>query len=797
MTEKISIEIDGRTCEASPGEMIIAVADREGIAIPRFCYHEKLSIAANCRMCLVEAEQGGRPFPKPVPACATPIAAGMRIQTRSPKAIEAQRGTMEFLLINHPLDCPICDQGGECELQDVAMGYGGDFSRYGEGKRVVRDQDLGPLIATDMTRCIHCTRCVRFGAEIAGVRELGATGRGENMRIGTYVAHTVAHELSGNIIDLCPVGALTSKPYRFTARAWELTQAEGIAPHDCLGSNLHLHLRGNRVMRVHPRDNEAVNETWISDRDRFSYQGLASEDRLLRPVVKRDGSWQETAWGDALNLVAERLKAIAAADPSQVGCLISPSATLEELYLAQKVVRGLGSANIDHRLRRPDGRADPLDSLLPWLGLPIAEVERLSAILLIGSDIRQEQPLLAHRIRKTALAGAPVALVNPLTLDLSFPAAQLAADPAGMLADLAAVAKALNKRGSGTVKDLIACVTPAEAHKAVAQALAEAGKGAAIFLGALAEAHPDYGLLKALAQVIAEATKVRIGHLLPGANAVGACLAGAIPQGVPGGKASETTGLSAAAMLAQPRKAYLLWDLEPGLDLGNPAQAAAALGQAELVVACTAFRSPSLEAVADVLLPVAAFAENAGTFVNAEGAWQGFRAAVAPPGEARPGWKVLRVLGNLLGLDGFEQADSGEVREELRALCTDARLDNAPRGDLKALAQESRKVTAAGQVAWRIGAVPIYAADGLVRRAGALQSSPLALPFGVWLNPADAAALGLAAGDRVQVRQDGGAAQAELSLDPRLPPGCVRIPAGVAGSEALGGQIAAVTVSKA
>jgi NADH-quinone oxidoreductase subunit G len=795
MTDKISIEIDGRTCEASPGEMIIAVADREGIVIPRFCYHEKLSIAANCRMCLVEAEQGGRPFPKPVPACATPIAAGMRIQTRSPKALDAQRGTMEFLLINHPLDCPICDQGGECELQDVAMGYGGDFSRYAEGKRVVQDQDLGSLIATDMTRCIHCTRCVRFGAEIAGVRELGATGRGEHMRIGTFVAHTLAHELAGNIIDLCPVGALTSKPYRFTARAWELTQAEGIAPHDCLGSNIHLHLRGNRVMRVHPRDNEAVNETWISDRDRFSYQGLASDDRLLKPLVKRDGAWQETDWQGALRLVAERLKAIAAADPSQVGCLISPSATLEELYLAQKLVCGLGSANIDHRLRQRDDRADSLDALLPWLGLPIAELERLSAVLLIGSDIRQEQPLLAHRIRKAAGKGAAVALVNPFALDLTFPASQLVASPAGMLAELAAIAKALNKRGSGTVKDLISAAAPADSHKAVARSLAAAGERGAVLLGALAEAHPDYGLLKALALVIAEASEARVGYLPTGANGVGACLAGALPQSIPGGRPAELPGLSAAAMLAQPRKGYVLWGLEPGLDLGNPARAAAALGQAEFVVACTAFRGPSLEAAADVLLPIAVFAETSGTFVNAEGAWQGFRGAVAPPGEARPGWKVLRVLGNLLGLVGFEQADSCEVREELRALCTEARLSNAPRGDLKTLPLSSMQPGAPGT--WRVGAVPIYAIDPLVRRADALQASPLAARFGVCLSPTDASDLGLANGDWVEIRQDGAAAQAELGLDPRLPPGSVRIPAGVPGSEFLGDQIAVVTVRKA
>ncbi len=795
MTDKISIEIDGRTCEASPGEMIIAVADREGIAIPRFCYHEKLSIAANCRMCLVEAEQGGRPFPKPVPACATPVAAGMKILTRSPLAIEAQQGTMEFLLINHPLDCPICDQGGECELQDLAMGYGASASRYGEGKRVVMDEDLGSLIATEMTRCIHCTRCVRFGAEIAGVRELGATGRGEHMRIGTFVAHTVAHELSGNVIDLCPVGALTSKPYRYTARAWELTQAEGIAPHDCLGSNLHLHLRGNRVMRVHPRDNEAVNETWISDRDRFSYQGLASEDRLLKPMVKRDGAWYEADWQDALKLAAKGLKAIAAADPSQVGCLISPSATLEEFYLAQKVVRGLGSANIDHRLRRRDDRADSLAPLLPWLGLPIAELERVAAVLLIGSDIRQEQPLLAHRIRKAAGNGAAVALVNPLALDLTFPAAQLVASPAGMLAELAAIAKALNKRGSGTVKDLISAATPGESHRLVAEAMTEAGKGGAILLGALAEAHPDYGLLKALAHVIADATKARVGYLSSGANGLGACLAGAQPQSLPGGKPADAGGLSAAAMLAQPRKGYLVWGLEPGLDLGNPAQAAEALGQADLVVACAAFRSPSLEAVTDVLLPIAAFAETSGTFVNAEGAWQGFRGAVAPPGEARPGWKVLRVLGNLLGLTGFDQTDSGELREELRAECTDAKLDNAPRGDLKALPLSSQQPVAQG--IWRVGTVPIYAVDPLVRRAQALQASPLAVPFGVWLSPADASGLGLAAGDRVEVRQGSAAAQAQLSLDPSLPRGCVRIPAGVVGSESLGDQIAAVTVSKA
>ncbi len=573
----------------------------------------------------------------------------MKVLTRSPRALEAQKGTMEFLLINHPLDCPICDQGGECELQDVAMGYGGDVSRYSEGKRVVKDENLGPLIATDMTRCIHCTRCVRFGAEIAGIRELGATGRGEDMRIGTYVEHTVAHELSGNIIDLCPVGALTSKPFRFKARAWELTQAEGVAPHDAVGSNIHIHVRGNRVMRVHPKDNEAVNETWISDRDRFSYEGLTAPDRLLRPLVKRDGEWQPIAWQDVLVMVAEQLKAVGG---DQLGMLMAPSATLEEMYLAQKVLRGLGSGNIDTRLRQQDFRGDTADPLLPWLGVSIADLESQQGVLLIGSDIRQEQPLLAHRIRKAATAGAHVAVITPIELSLTFRASQFVDTPAGMLKDLAAIAKALRKRGSGPIKDLIADATPEEHHTETAERLKEAGKNyrGVILLGALASAHPDYTLIKALAHVIADATKARVGYLPTAANSVGAYLAGALPHVLPGAKPADAAGLSAAAMLAQPRNLYLLWGLEPGYDLANPALAARAFSASDFVVACTGFRSPSLEAVADIMLPIAAFAETSGTYVNAGGAWQGFRGVVVPPGEARPGWKLLRVLGNLPGL---------------------------------------------------------------------------------------------------------------------------------------------------
>ncbi len=787
MTDKISIEIDGRACQAEPGEMIIAVADREGIPIPRFCYHKKLSIAANCRMCLVEAEQGGRPFPKPLPACATPAADGMKIQTRSPKALDAQQGTMEFLLINHPLDCPICDQGGECELQDVAMGYGAGISRFSERKRVVKDEDLGPLIATDMTRCIHCTRCVRFGAEIAGIRELGATGRGEEMRIGTFVAHTVSHELSGNIIDLCPVGALTSKPYRFTARAWELTDAESIAPHDALGSNIRLHLRGGRVMRVHPLDNEAVNETWISDRDRYSYAGLNGDDRLTVPLVKREGVWSPIAWGDALTLAAERLKA---ADPAQTGWLLSPSATLEELYLAQGIARGLGCQNIDHRLRQRDFRGDGADPLLPWLGVPIAELESQSAMLIVGSDIRQEQPLLAHRIRKAALGGGKVALVNPYRVHLTHPATQLVSPRAGLVDDLAAIAKALRKRGSGAVKDCIARVEPTEIHTAVADALKSA-EGGLVLLGALAAAHPDYTLIKALAYVIADATKCKLGYLPPGANGVGAHLAGALPQVMPGARPAEIPGLSVGGQLASSPKTVVLWGIEPGQDLGNPGRAMQALAEADFVVAASAFRSPSLDAAADLLLPIGAFAETSGTLVNAAGVWQSFQGAVAPPGEARPGWKVLRVLGNLLDLKGFDYASSAAVRDELAGLCVDAKPSNAPAGDLKV------DPVGAGEGLVRIGPVPIYAVDALVRRSPALQRTPVMLGALVAaLHPSAAADLGLAVGDRVEARQDGAAVTLAVEIDEGVPPGSVRIPAGVAGSEALGDQIGPVQIAR-
>jgi len=786
MTDKVTIDIDGRACEATPGEMVIEVADREGIPIPRFCYHKKLSIAANCRMCLVEAVQNGRPFPKPVPACATPVGAGLKILTRSPKAIEAQKGTMEFLLINHPLDCPICDQGGECELQDVAMGYGRDVSRYVERKRVVMDEDLGPLISTDMTRCIHCTRCVRFGAEIAGLREMGATGRGEHVRIGTFVEHTLGHELSGNIIDLCPVGALTSKPYRFKARAWELTQAEGLAPHDAWGSNIHLHVRRNQVMRVHPRENEGINETWISDRDRFSYEGLYSADRLTAPLVKKDGVWRPIGWSEALQLAAQEIKAVGPG----LGTLISPAATLEEMYLAQKITRGLGSADIDSRLRQQDFRGDAADPLIPWLGVRIAEVEQQDTILLIGSDPRAEIPLLAHRVRKGVMAGhTRLFTVNPYELALTFPAHQVAVAPPEMLKELVSIAKALGAGGGGaSIQDLMATAEPEERHKEVADALKQAGSGL-VLLGALAAAHPDYALLKTIAQLIARQAEVKLGFVPAAANAVGAAMAGALPGVEPGARPAKAGGANCAAMLADPRMAYLLWGLEPDQDLIDPDLARRAFAQAGFVVACLSYRAPSVEAVADLMLPIAAFAETSGTLVNAEGTWQEFRGLVSPPGDVRPGWKVLRVLGNLLDIQGFDYENSAQIASEVRAICADVSPDNTLRGEIWV-----KPVAHPGL--WRVGNVPLYRLDALVRRAPALQRNPGADCFAVHLHPDQAMALGLAAGDAVTVQQGEASTRSHVTFSEAVPMGCARIPAAVSGSELLGVQIGPVVITK-
>ncbi|MEW7973883.1 MAG: NADH-quinone oxidoreductase subunit NuoG [Candidatus Thiodiazotropha endolucinida] len=780
----VTIEIDGQALQVEAGSMLIDVTDAAGIRIPRFCYHKKLSVSANCRMCLVEVEK----VPKPLPACATPVADGMKVFTRSPKALAAQKGTMEFLLINHPLDCPICDQGGECELQDVAIGYGRDVSRYSEGKRVVADKNIGPLIATDMTRCIHCTRCVRFGDEIAGIREMGATGRGEHTVIGTYIEKSVDSELSGNVIDLCPVGALTSKPFRFNARAWELTQVDAIAPHDSLGSNINLHLRGNKVMRVHPRDNESINETWISDRDRFSYEGLYSSDRLTTPMIKKDGEWKDVSWDMALEMAAASLGEINAAD--QIGALVSPTATLEELYLTQKLMNGLGCNNIDSRLRQGDFRLDNDLKQVNWLGMKISEIDSLDAALVIGGNLRKEQPILAHRLRKAALAGADIHVITPQQLELNFKSRQSICTPGEMVKHLAAVAKAAGVKQGGSIGKLLDAADANEYAKAAAEGLKD-GDSSAVMLGAMAQSHPDFSLLYSIAANLAEATGAKLSIVPSAVNSVGAQLAGAVPYLQAGGKPAESTGLDALGMLQQPRSGYLLLGVEPGMDFYNGALSQTALQSADTVVAISAYRSPELEACCDILLPMAIFTETSGTYVNAEGVWQQCRGAVKPQGEARPGWKILRVLGNLLNQQGFDYTDPGEIGDELRLLCEDMSLDNK-------LSQATDLEPRLGMDGLqRGGDTPLYATDPLVRRATALQQTKDAGEAVIRLHPIEAERQGLNSAENALIRQNGYQATLPVALDDSIPEGCVWISTGLRDTSMLGQPFGEVTVEKA
>ena len=705
-SDVVNLEVDGKTCQGKKGQMIIHVTDAQNAYVPRFCYHDKLPIAANCRMCLVEVEKA----PKPMPACATPITEGMKVFTKSPKAIGAQKATMEFLLINHPLDCPICDQGGECELQDLAMGFGRDAARFNERKRVVKDKDLGPLVSTDMTRCIHCTRCVRFTSEIAGFQELGTTGRGEHMEIGTYIERAVEHELSGNIIDLCPVGALNSKPFRYRARSWEMSQAALVSPHDGVGSNLFGHVLRGKLMRVVPRPNEAINETWIADRDRYSYEGIYSADRLEAPMVREGGEWKRVSWEQALETAAKALQAAGA----DLATLASASSTVEELYLLSLLTRALGSANIDHRLRQTDCRDQESDPPWPGLGtLSIAAVDSLDALLVVGSNLRHEAPVLAHRVRKAARAGAKVAFVNPARYEYLFPvAAYLESRPAEQLADLAAIyAAALDGAAAAPhLASLAAGVKVNTAHRSIAAAL-KSGKQRAVWLGALALRHPAYADLRAVAAGIAALTGATLGTLAEGGNAAGAYLAGAVPHRLAAGIKSASTGKSAHDMLTAPHKTYLLFGgTEPWAD-GIAADALKTLAAAPFVIAATPYADETLKSVAHVLLPISTFVETSGTYVNLEGLWQSFAGAAVPLGEARPGWKVLRVLGNLTHIKNFDYQSTEEVREELRARCADLAASSYA---------GAHKVTTFGGAA-RVTDVPMYAVDAVLRRAPSLQ----------------------------------------------------------------------------
>jgi NADH-quinone oxidoreductase subunit G len=757
--DTVTLEVDGQPLTARKGAMLIDVTDEAGIYIPRFCYHKKLSVAANCRMCLVEVERA----PKPQPACATPVMEGMKVFTKSPKAIAGQQATMEFLLINHPLDCPICDQGGECELQDLALGYGTSVSQYTERKRVVRDKNIGPLVQTDMTRCIHCTRCVRFGEEVAGLRELGATGRGEHMEIGTYVAQAVTSELSGNVIDLCPVGALTSKPYRYSARAWELRQYPGVAPHDCVGSNVHLHAKGQVVKRVVPRENEAVNETWIADRDRFSYQGLSSPDRLLTPRIRENGIWRECDWETAFAALAQGLREASAS----VGALASPSATVEEFFLLQQLVRGLGSHHIDHRLRQVDFSADADEPLSPGLGSALAGLEEADAIVVVGGYPRHDQPLISHRMRKAALRGAVVIAIDTLAQEYNFEvAAQLAVAPSQLTSTMGALVAAVATARSAPTEDL-AQYAAADAVVRNIAGLLEGRRAVHILAGNRLQSCPDRAVVLGLLTRLAGLTSARLGLLTEGANSAGAWLAGAVPHRGPGGVVLPAPGLDAARMMAAGLSAYILLGVEPEHDVADPLALSHALAAARCVVAMVPWVTPGLERVATLLLPVAAYAENEGTFVNVQGAWQGFTAAVKAPGEARPAWKVLRMAGERCGLEGFDAVTVTDVSR-----VTQGRLPaSAPNA-----CYPLRKTVSQGESALGLEAVtrvPMYRTDALVRRAHALQQMPQAGDENLRLNPVTLANLGLTDGARVRLQAGGAEASAEALADPAVPEGCV------------------------
>lgn len=783
------IEIDGRQLEVKDGSTVMDAARQAGIYIPHFCYHKKLTIAANCRMCLVQVEKA----PKPLPACATPVTDGMKVQTRSESAIRAQKGVMEFLLINHPLDCPICDQGGECQLQDLAVGYGDVASRYQEEKRVVSNKELGPLISTDMTRCIHCTRCVRFGQEIAGIMELGQAGRGEHSEIMPFVERTVNSELSGNMIDLCPVGALTSKPFRYSARAWELTRRASVSPHDSVGANLAIQVKGNRVYRVVPRDNEEVNECWLSDKDRFSYEGLNSEQRLTQPMIKRHGEWQECDWQTALEYVANGLKRIRDDHgAAQIGALATPHSTLEELYLLQKFMRGIGSGNIDYRTRQSDFRADAVMQGAPWLGQGIAGLQEAQSVLVIGSTLRKDHPLLAHRLRQAVKAGAQFNLVNPVDDDLlSRVSNKLIVSPKDMVNALAQVLKALAEAKQAAAPH-VAGVTVSPAAAGIAASLVQ-GEKTTVLLGNLAQHHPRYSELHAMAQEIARLSGATLGVLGEAANSVGAALAGALPYAGPLGK-EVSAGMNAAEMLSQPRLACLLLNTEIELDCHDPQQALKAMENAELVVAMSAYRHQALN-YADVLLPVAPFTETSGTFINTEGRAQSFNAVVKPLGEARPAWKVLRVLGNMFNLNGFDYNSSEQVRADLLSGGEDA-LHAACNNQLREVTVGD-VAAGAGVPLQRIGEVPIYQADAVVRRADSLQrtfdgSAPDAIMSGTLLQ-----SLQVEDGGMVVVRQGAGSAVLRARRDDSLPTGCVRVAASHPLTAGLGSMFGDCVVEKA
>lgn len=791
-TSMLTVEIDGREFEAAPGTMVIELADQAGIYIPRFCYHDKLSVAANCRMCLVEVERA----PKPLPACATPIMDGMKVMTRSAVAVGAQKDTLEFLLINHPLDCPICDQGGECPLQDQAVGYGGHLSRFEEKKRAVSDHDIGPLIETEMTRCIHCTRCVRFGEEIAGVMELGISGRGEHLKIDTFFESTVDSEVSGNVIDLCPVGALTSKPYRFTARSWELIDHDSISPHDCVGANMSVQTLRGEVKRVLPRVNEAVNECWLADRDRYSYEALSAEHRQLQPMLRTETGLAPASWQDALNSVVAELKAVIQEHGAgALGALVSPSATYEEFYLVQKLMRAIGCENIDHRLRQIDFSADNDSQLFPGTRLPIERYSSCKRIVLVGSNIRKEQPLLGVRVRQAWRDGARVASINSMGWSFNFGLeANTVVAPGLVPYALAQVLLALcEMKGIRVPADLSADFLEGanefsghEDCRKTAAMLCETEGESLIILGQSAISHPMYSCIDRLARLIAEVCAAQLA-VLPPANSAAGWIAGCLPNRSANGAEVENPGFNARQMIHNPRPAYLLFNIEPSKDMADGMHAAEAMENARFVVSFQTFAD--VPDYVDAVLPIAPFTENAGTFINCEGRIQRSAAAVEPMGDARPAWKILRVLGNLFKVPGFDYVSIEDVRRETVPKVELNGYENGEPGrPIPCVKKEVQREPGHFEL---ISDPQIYSVDATVRRAAALQSTADAMPACVRLNPADMEALELTSGASVTLRHDLHCVHTSAIPDSRVARGGAYFPAaGDAGpSAAFGAEV--------
>lgn len=775
----VELTIDGIKVDAPEGSMVIQAAHDAGVYVPHFCYHKKLSIAANCRMCLVDVEKA----PKPLPACATPVTNGMVVRTRSEKAIAAQKSVMEFLLINHPLDCPVCDQGGECQLQDLAVGYGGSESRYKEEKRVVAAKSMGPLISTEaMQRCIHCTRCVRTGEEIAGIQEVGMLNRGEHAEITTFVGRAVESELSGNMIDVCPVGALLSKPFRFNARTWELARRRSVSPHDSVGANLVLQAKMDKVLRVVPFENDEVNECWISDRDRFSYEGLYTEDRLTRPMVRGDdGQWREASWNDAMQTIVAGMNAVREKfGADQLGCIGSATSTTEELALLARLGRALGTENVDFRLRQTDARLDGALAGVPWLGMPLTALNELDRVLVVGSFLRKDHPLMAQRLRQAVKRGAQVSFIdsaadNPLFNAI---AGRMTVAPSQLANSLAQVLVAVAKAKDSAVPAGLEGVQVSAEAQQIADSLVS-GERVAILLGNMAVNSDQASVIAANANAIAQASGAKLGFLTAGGNTVGGYLANAVP-----GKG----GLTAEQMLAQTLRAYLVLNVEPALDSDLGERAVETLKSATFSVALTSYRSAA-EQWADVMLPVSPFTETSGTFVNAEGRVQSFKGAAAPVGDTRPAWKVLRVLGNLFQLDGFDDETSESVRDSVMAAGVESRLSNQ--------INLAASVLPAASGLERVADVPIYRSDALVRRSAPLQETPASAAPTARMAAATLTQLGLADGDLVKVRSSQGEVSLPAQLDDTVALNSVRVATAFSETAALGSAFGQLTVERA